>query len=232
MVTQRGLGPAAPLLLLRLLSLLPLGDGRDATNSSANGNGNMAAGAAATAAAASAGLQDGHSGNSNGNGAAAVRAAAPAAAAAASLDTSPDELRQGYLNFYRHLVTVLEDSAKREPSGLGPAAIVRCYECWAALGLGVSPPRSSLVGLKLRELLRGSKLGTQVGELERALGGNGAQSNEQEAAGVRELLRGSRLGTQVQGWAGHSKYTFTFSVVCTHARSGNRLGMKVGRKHS
>lgn len=43
-------------------------------------------------------------------------------------------------------------------------AVLQCYESWAALDLGskVVPLKSSLVGLKLRECLRGSKLSSQV----------------------------------------------------------------------
>lgn len=99
LVGQRGMGPAAPLLLLRLLSLLRFGD--DA------------------------------------------------------------RLRTAYARFARHLVTYLEDSIKRDSSGLNPQALVGCYEAWAGMDMPVLPPKSSLVAVKLRDRLRGSRFSVQ-----------------------------------------------------------------------
>jgi hypothetical protein len=100
LVAQRGMGPAAPLLLLRVLALLRFGDG--------------------------------------------------------------DRLREGYARLQRLVTNSLEDAAKRDPAGLGPQGVLGCYEAWAAMDLAVTPPKSSLVGLRLRGYLRGSKLSARV----------------------------------------------------------------------
>ena len=41
-------------------------------------------------------------------------------------------------------------------------AVLQCYEAWAAMDMPAAPLKSSLVALKLRECLRGSRFSPQV----------------------------------------------------------------------